>query len=189
MIILAALVAGAVIASALLGARYASAGPAMAASTVQPMVAVQVYSVQSVNAASFSYTFTKLNGDLARFDVISPSSVVELVINSRLSVGTFCQDRGAVYFELRVDDAASTHGIARTYVLYEEATKYVPTSITGIFTNLSSGPHNVSMWVKCVDGPGSGSLATVNPGGYDADHLVVKEYLPIGFVYLPAIRN
>jgi hypothetical protein len=169
-----------------LGTSFTSASPAMAPSTVHPMVTVQVFHLDWVYLASFSTSYVKM-GDLATFDVLSPSSVVELVFNARIRVNSFNLGSAGANFELRVDDTASTFGPAQAHVGGGEQTKDVFTSIDGIFTNLSTGSHTASMWIKGWNA--GGSETSVNPYTWDSDHLVVKEYTPFGFAYLPLIQK
>jgi hypothetical protein len=87
-----------------------------------------------------------------------------------------------------VDDTPTAFGVARDCINPEgEINTDIHTSISGIFTDLSPGTHTASMWIS--GGFGGGESAIVNPGGWDADHLVIKEYVPFGFVYLPITRR
>jgi len=181
---------------ALLGTKYVTASPAASTSSVQPAVAIQVFTVPEIVADTFNTSFVKV-GDIATFNTLNPDSVVELDFNGRLFVKTFASpypgpgmgdavNEGAI-FELRVDGNASSAGIARAAVKKAEIGKEMPASITGIFRNLNPGAHTVSLWVKGV-GDG-GTDASANPGGWEVDHLVVKEYTPFGYNYLPLIQN
>jgi len=176
-----------VVLAALLGSGYASASPAVTPSTVQPMIAVQSFMVPMISVSSFSDTYKKI-GTLATFNVLSSNSMVELVFNGRIYVQSFSGDATGANFELRVDGMATEYGVARAYVRDLEAGERIPVSITGLFHNLAVGPHTASMYVN-VAWLGSGTNAQVNPGGWETDHLVVKEYTPIGFVYLPLTQK
>lgn len=80
------------------------------------------------------------------------------------------------YFELRVDDNASTNGRARANIKASETGGAgVPISMTGIFTGLSAGSHTISIWVRTSTG--TGTVAVVNPGCWTADHVIVREIM------------
>jgi hypothetical protein len=114
--------------------------------------------------------------------------VHELTFNGRIFVGSFTSGTGAV-FELRVDDVPSTIGRARANLRTAQAGGGgVPVSITGIFSGLAAGPHTASMWVRTSAG-GAANQALVDPGCWSTDVLIVKEHLPYGASFLPAIRS
>ena len=52
--------------------------------------------------------------------------------------------------------------------------------------NMCSGFHTASLWIWSY---GSGGWVSVNPGAGTSDHLVVKEYTPFGFTYMPIVRK
>ena len=172
-----------VVLAALLGTSYASASPGAAPTVGQPMVKVQVFPISNMGRGPFSYPYAKI-GNMATFNVLNPNSVVELTFNGRISAGT---SGYSAIFELRVDDSTSTYGIARAIVEAGEDGKYIPVSITGIFTNLSLGSHTASMWVGNILGDFSGAM--INPTNESSDHLVVKEYLPFGYAYMPIVQK
>ena len=77
-------------------------------------------------------------------------------------------------FELRVDDQPTSNGRARAVLKAAEVgSDGVPVSITGLFTNLATGAHTISLWVEGINGSGTG--ATYDPGCCAADHVVVEE--------------
>jgi hypothetical protein len=177
-----------IILAALLGASYAGASPEKAPSVGQPMVAVQVYPVMVTSTPmNFSTSFKKI-GDIIKFEVLSSNSVVELNFNGRIYVSTFDPGSVGAYFELRVDDEPTALNYARDIVTVGEVATDIHTSITGIFTNLNPAVlHIASMWVEGLSA--GGTFPMVNRNLYDSDHLVIKEYLPFGFNYLPLIRH
>jgi hypothetical protein len=154
------------------------------ATTMQPMVITRVFDVNCISLASVTPSYAKL-ADLANFTVASADSTVELTFNGRIFVGSFASGTGAV-FELRVNDAPSTVGRARANLRAAEAgAGGRPTSFTGVFTGLPAGEHTASIWVRTSPG-GSASQAMVDPGCWSTDVLIVKEYTPFGFTYLPS---
>jgi len=171
----------------MLGTSYASASPEAAPLVGQPMVAVQVRPVHPSSVpATFSTTFKRI-GNLATFDVLSSSSIVELNFNGRIFVTNFNIGSDGAYFELRVDDLPSPHDYARDFVGVAEVATDIHSSITGIFTSLSPGTHTASMWVQGLSE--GGTFPIVNPNDLDSDHLVIKEYTPFGYTYLPVVRK
>ena len=171
----------------LLGARFAAASSQMAPTSLQP-VTVQVFPVSTITKAAFYPEMTKI-GNLATFDVHSSSSVVELTYNGRIRADEVA-DCWYATFELRVDDTASTYGNVRAEVTNTEVLEDLRVIMTGIF-NSASGSHTASMWVKCYQGTNTavGENASVNPDGWDSAVLIVKEYTPLGFVYLPTVQK
>ena len=101
------------------------------------------------------------------------NSTVEITFHGTLMLST-STGYGA-HFELRVDDTASNNGRAIAAVTNTEIGSRVHASMTGIFTNLGSGLHTVSIWARAPKGSGTG--AGVSPGCYEADHVIVKEFL------------
>ncbi len=163
------------------------AAPALAAG--QPMVVAQVLNVDCPfpGGVDFTTSFVKAL-DVGTFSVQSADSVVEATFNGRLYVESFAAGSSGAIFEVRVDNTATTHGRARAVVWAAEAgAEGVPVSITGIFTGLSAGNHTISIWVQGASG--GGSNAFVNPGCWDSDHIVIKEYTPFGMAFLPAVAK
>lgn len=157
------------------------------AAGTQPMVITRVLDVNCTSLSAVTPTYNKIL-NLGTFTVQSPNSTVELTFNGRIFVGSFTSGTGAV-FELRVDDAASTVGRARANLRSIQAGGGgVPASITGLFTGLPAGEHTASMWVRTSTG-GAANQAMVDPGCWSTDVLIVKEYTPFGFVYLPTVAR
>ena len=176
-----------VVLAALLGASYASASPETAPSVPQPMVGVQVYPIdESPPLQSFSTTFVQI-ADLTTFEVLSANSVIELTYEGGIGVYSFEAGNIQTIFEIRIDEVSSPLGLARASVGPNEANKRIPTTITGIWIQLAPGLHTASMWVKGINGGGTGPQA--NYYGWEVDHLLIKEYLPIGYTYMPIIRK
>lgn len=122
--------------------------------------------------ASATTTYQKL-ADMGTFNKISDTSTVEIQFNGRLGVVTSMTGSG-VFYELRVDNVATTNGRARSIVKATEiGVSGVHSSITGIFTNLLAGTHTVSMWVKTSAGTATDVMW--DPGCWSSDHVVIKE--------------
>jgi hypothetical protein len=165
----------------ILGGQVWSGQAAGTRSTVIP----QVFDVNCTSLATINSTYAKLM-DLGSFTVQSSDSIVELTFNGRIFVSSFTSGSGAI-FELRVDNAASTVGRARANLRSAQAGGGgVQTSITGLFTGLAAGTHTASMWVRTSTG-GAANQAMLDPGCWSTDVLIVKEYVPFGFTYLPMV--
>jgi len=160
-------------------------GRAAPNAVMQPVLVPQVFNVNCTSLAAITPTYAKLL-DMATFAVQSPDSIVEVTVNGRIFVGSFSAGTGAL-FELRVDDQPSTTGRARANMRTAEAGGGgVQASITGFFSGLEPGNHTASMWVRSSNS-GAGNQAMVDPGCWSSDVLIVKEHLPMGFTYLPAV--
>lgn len=156
------------------------------AAMLTPTVVQSVFDVNCISLPAVTPTYLKLT-DLATFNVQSGDSMVEATFNGRIFVESFANSTGAV-FELRVDDLPSGEGRARAIVKTAEAgNDGLPVSFTGLFTGLPAGEHTASMWVRTFYG--SASSAMVDPGCWSADVLIVKEYTPFGFAYLPSVLS
>jgi hypothetical protein len=173
-----------IIATLVLGSRAQQGYATPKATTVQPAVITRVFDVSCTSLAAVTPTYAKLT-DLATFTVNSPDSLVELTFNGRIYVGSFSSGTGAV-FELRVDNSPSSVGRARANLRTAEAGGGgVQTSITGLFDGLAAGEHTASIWVRTPP-TGAATQAVVDPGCWSTDVLIVKEYTPFGFTYLPS---
>lgn len=164
-----------------------TAAPSAAAQTMRPTMVSQVFDVNCTSLPAVTPTYAKLL-DMATFTVQSPDSTVNLTFNGRIFVGSFASGTGAI-FELRVDDAVSPLGRARANLRAAEAGGGgVHVTITGSFTGLSAGEHTASMWVRTSNG-GAATQALVDPGCWSSDVLIVQEYLPFGFTFLPSVAT
>lgn len=165
--------------------------PAFAAANMAPTVKYTVISVNCTNVANFSNSYTKI-ANVGSFQVANPDSVVEATFYGRIGVGTLTNATGAI-FELRVDDLPVDVNLGwagRANIRKDETavSNGLPVSMSGVFKGLSAGSHTVSLWVKASNA-GSGTAGRVDPGCFSSDHIVVRESLPFGSTYLPAIVN
>jgi hypothetical protein len=171
----------------LIGSRVQVGQASPETAALRPTLSTQVLDVNCISLASVTPTYAKLT-DLGTFNVQSADSALELTFNGRIYIGSFTSGTGAV-FELRVDDAPSTVGRARANLRAAEAGGGgLQTSITGIFSGLSSGEHTASLWVR-TSVAGSASQALVDPGCWSTDVLIVKEYTPFGQTFMPLVRG
>ncbi len=121
---------------------------------------------------SVTDTMSKLY-DLGSFEVVGPSSVVEVVFNGRVGVSSMAGT--GVVFELRVDDLPTSAGRARASVKDNEAgSADVPAHMTALYAGLSAGTHTVSMWAQSAWGSASG--VGVNRLAYESNHILVLEH-------------
>jgi len=110
--------------------------------------------------------------NIGSFSQNDANSTVEITFHGTIMLST-STGSGAL-FELRVDDTASSNGRAIAAIPHQEVGSRVHASMAGIFTNLGSGVHTVSIWARVPSG--SGNNAIVSPGCYSSDHVIVKEY-------------
>lgn len=151
------------------------------------LLGVTVFNVVCRSLEIANTTFTKL-ADLGTFTVHSSDSILELIFNGRIFAANFSEGVHGVYFELRVDGVASSIGRARAVLRSSEISgDGVYVSFTGMFSGLAAGAHTASMYVRTSTLTASGPAQ--NPGCYDSDVLIVKEYLPFGVTYMPLINK
>jgi hypothetical protein len=143
----------------------AASGSLLAATNL----AVSLISLASVPAN----TWTKI-GDVGSFTK-QVGSIVEITFNGRLCVGAWSITATGADFELRTDGAAMLSGRARaTIATGDSSATGIPVSMTGFFTGLSAGAHTISIWVNGYNG--TLNNVQVNPGNFNAAHVVVKEF-------------
>ena len=131
-----------------------------------------VLNVTCGTLSTFSTSYTKIK-DIGTFNKTVADSTIELTFNGRIAVYGTLDGTGAK-FEVRIDNAATGWGRARAAVKATEiGIDGVPVSITGMFTGLSSGNHTVSIWVS--SNSGTGTNASLDPGCWSTDHIVIKE--------------
>ena len=130
--------------------------------------------VANNGVSAFSTTYVKVS-DLGSFTKAETNSVVEVVFEGRIGAATLSGTGAA--FELRVDNNPPSLGRARaTLRSTDTGFSGIQVSITGIFTGLSTGTHTISMWVRTSSG--TGTDATVDPGGFGNDHIIDLENHP-----------
>jgi hypothetical protein len=129
------------------------------------------YAVPTISKATFGSTFEKM-GNLATFTKVDAASTIEITFNGRIHIAT-AESSGAI-FEIRIDDAASTLGRVKASIKSTQTgSTGLLVSVTGFFSNLGTGSHTISMWVRATASTGTGAI--VNDGNWETDHLVVKE--------------
>lgn len=152
----------------------------------EPPVKLTTLGVPNNGAATFSGTWTKA-GNIGPFTVENPASLVEVTHQGRLYVETMTSN--GAYFELRVDDLPPLENSGQALIRSSEVTTRVPLTFSGYWQGLAAGNHTVSLWVRSSDLGGSGTIAYMNPGNFGSNDLIIKEYLPFGSSYLPAIQR
>ena len=122
---------------------------------------------------NFTETPSKM-ATIGTFEVFSPDSIIEVVFNGRVGA-EFINGTGVV-FELRVDDTEVSVGRSRTAVRQGDAspTADVPGHMSGYWTGLSPGTHEISIWA--YGAWGGGSNASFNRGGWFSEHVLVLEH-------------
>lgn len=146
---------------------------AMVLSSIIPVAnAVPNYWVSgSLNTVSVNVTssWKKIDNYLTFSKELGTSSVIEVVLASRATGGTFSGTNG-VEFEVTIDDTAAT--IANLGAITTTNTIDFIT-INAIFTNLPAGSHTVSVWARAAPS-GSSTGVVLDPGGWGGK-IIVKE--------------
>jgi hypothetical protein len=121
---------------------------------------------------NFTGTFQRI-GNIGTVFKVDPGSRLEVSYYGRVSVEDVTTT--GAYFEMRVDDVATTNGRANIHVKKNETGPYgVPAFFTAVFSGLSAGNHTISMWVR-AQGTGTGTYASYNPGCWLGDYMIVRE--------------
>ena len=168
----------------------AQAAPLAALASSAKLTLMDVPNV-STNPDIFGTTAVKIT-DVGTFDVENAASLVEVTYQGRLLVDNMTSTSG-VYFELRVDDTNAAQvsvGVpsGQALVRSTEIGQYVPSVFSGYWQALAPGTHTVSLWVRAA-GSGQGDNALVDPGGWQSNIVMVKEYLPFGATFLPLVER
>lgn len=119
-----------------------------------------------------STTPTQLNIGTRTFNKVhgAASTRVELILNSRVSSGTFAGGASTLLLQVRVDGAASE--LTSGYRIH--ASNVVERVVLNtIFADLDAGIHTVTVWAQTNAGTSSGVI--VDPGGFGGT-ILVKEY-------------
>ena len=141
--------------------------------TTAGLVRATVLNVNCGSSVAYTTTYTKV-ADIGTFSKQLAGSTMEITFNGRIYVDSMLVGATGAIFELRVDNNATSTGRARASLRRAEVGGGgVPVSIAGIFTGLGAGNHTVSMWIQGAYAGGSG--ATLDPGCWSTDHVVVKE--------------
>lgn len=120
--------------------------------------------------ANVTTTYQKL-ADVMTFTKAEASTKIELVMTSSLFVDKF-NASNLVYFEIRIDNAATTLGTATAFVYSAQENLLVPSTIFAVFPGLPTGGHRVSIWARTV--AGTATDATVDIGSLGGQ-IIVKE--------------
>jgi hypothetical protein len=125
---------------------------------------------EHLNASSVnvSASWTRLGTGVQSFVKTEADTKIEVVLNSRLSVGAISGN--GVFFEVRVDSIEAkiqTQGS----VLVSSSSEFCP--ILAVFEGLAKGSHSVGVWAKGANG-GSATDVIVDPGGWGGG-IIVKE--------------
>jgi hypothetical protein len=104
------------------------------------------------------------------FNKIRKDSTIEVVVNSRFSVGEFTDATG-VSFQVRIDDKKTPNFGNQGSLTKANTSEFL--SILAVFQKLPPGKHTVSIWGRAAHmGKASGML--VDPGGWGGK-IIVKE--------------
>lgn len=176
----------ALLCAALLGGFIGSTlAPKPVSAAFGPQVYLTTLAVPNVGISGVSTTFTKI-GNIGQFTVQDSASLVEVTHQGRLFIQNIVSATG-VYFELRVDDQSPLPDSGLAMIRSTEAGSYVPSTFSGYWQGLTAGTHTVSLWVRTANSGSTG--ATMNPGGWASNDIIIKEYLPLGTTALPLISR
>lgn len=127
--------------------------------------------------------------DVGHFTANNAASLVEVTHQGRLMAQSCNGTAGfqCAAFVIRVDNAGTMANTGFAYIQNTEVNTNVPITFTGYFQNLAAGDHVVSIWAELLSG--STAMVITNPGGVSGNDVIVKEYLPLGFTYLPQIER
>jgi hypothetical protein len=108
--------------------------------------------------------------DLGAFTKYSSTSLVELDFTGTLFSTSFVGT--GISYEFRIDNVPTSKGTARSLV--RDQNSYEVASASGVFPNLTTGSHQVSVWV--YSWYGTAGQTCVSPGCFATDQVLVKEY-------------
>jgi hypothetical protein len=101
------------------------------------------------NLTNVTGTWQKI-ADMGNAEKIYSDTWFDLTLQTTLYVDIFLTGCTGVEFELRVDDTKTTIGNATALVKYQKT--FIPVSINGVFKNITTGTHAVSLWVRSSNG-------------------------------------
>lgn len=151
-----------------------------------PQVKITALGVPYGRLQTVTYGYT-LIGEIGHFQVQDPASTIKVTYTGRIQVQNFGSGSTWVFFELRVDGKTPLPHTGETQLQRLESGLLVQVTFSGIFQNLSTGDHVVSMWSYSDSLGATGS--TINPGAYGTAMVLIEEYLPLGTTYLPLVQN
>ena len=160
-----------------------------------PQVKVTLFDVPNIstNPDEFPGLTPVKVADVGTFTVENSASLVEVTHNGRLFLDGLTNANG-VYFELRVDNAngmvtSSGQSSGLALLRASEVNTYLISNFSGYWQDLPAGNHTVSIWVRTLSNSGLGDNALLDPGGFATNVVIVKEYLPFGATYMPAVTR
>lgn len=186
-LLILALLGAATLGGFLVNSLGAGRAQASALASFGPSVKITLLNVPNEDISLPNTTPVKIT-DVGAFTVENSASLVEVTHNGRFKVDTMTGS--GVYFELRVDDVRGANvqpGQASgcAIVRASETGAYVTNSFAGYWEGLPAGTHTVSIWARTSSGSAVGPMT--NPGGWQSNIVIVKEYLPYGTTSLPVI--
>lgn len=108
--------------------------------------------------------------DLGSFTKYSSTSLIDIDFTGTIFSSSFAGT--GITYEFRIDNAVTSKGTVRTLIRNQNS--YEVSNASGIFPSLSSGSHQVSVWVYSWFG--TAGQTCVAPGCFSTDQVLVKEY-------------
>ena len=114
----------------------------------------------NISSVTANSSYQKI-ADVLTFTKQRSGSTIEVILNSRLSVGGFAGGASGVHFQLRVDNAVGT--LSQTAAVTSSSTHQF-SSMLAVFEGLAAGNHTVSVWTRTNAGTASSVL--LDSGGW-----------------------
>ncbi len=152
-----------------------------------PQLSVTSLSIPNASQLVATSVWTKI-GDVGHITLQSSGSMVEITHQGMLIMQGCTSGFTCGAFQIRVDNVGPI--IKSGTALFEtpETAVSVHQTFSGYWQNLAAGDHIVSIWAEGLST--NKPTAIINPGGMgNGNQVIVKEYLPFGFTYLPQIQN
>ena len=124
------------------------------------------------SVSNFDNVYKKIS-NIGTVSKVDPDSKLEVSFYGRVYVEAITSS--GAYFEIRVNDAATTNGRANIHLkLAEAGLNGIPATFTTVFSDLGVGNHTISIWVRATF-TGTGLWAGYNPGCWSGDYIIVRE--------------
>ncbi|MBA3665135.1 MAG: hypothetical protein H0W61_13120 [Bacteroidetes bacterium] len=146
----------------------------------KPLTILTVAGFNNKNLANVGNAPTPLTGPIGSFNKTAADTKVEIIVQTHINVSDMILN-SSVVFEVRVNGTSPASGSGRTNYFIDNnnagtAANYTPVTIIGQFPSLAAGLYNIEIWVYAINGGGSATGISVDPGNYSASSVTIKEY-------------